>query len=243
MAEPNYFTVDQTDFRYLCQTLLDSGDVLEQEYRNLLLQIESTRLQFIRACTIDSLPKTPRGVIALRIMELTEESNCLGQPQNPAFPCVESLDPIPAIILDIALSPNEIGIIKQILPRMSGSKTRELYRGICIKTCAFCQKPKFRVLDDDVCPIFRNLAEFPQEFPGENCVYHDKVCSSCRLKWLIQDICQEWWHNLGSNIWLQARCHLCYNSNKSLVGICDIKAYLAQLNIVEAEDLRRCLRM
>ncbi|KAF1994798.1 hypothetical protein P154DRAFT_624461 [Amniculicola lignicola CBS 123094] len=243
MEKPNYFTVDQTDFRYLCKMLLDSDRTLEEDCHRRFLQVESMRKDYIRLCTTNSQPNTLRSIIALRIMKISEKSNRPGETKNILRADVETLDPIPAGILDITLSSNQVGVIGQVLPQISDAKTRELYRGICIKACAFCRKPKFHVLDTDVHPLLRNLTEFPRDAPRDNCAYQRQVCSSCRFTWLIRDICQEWWHNLAYHTWLKPRCNQRCSKHRSLSRTRDVGAYILQFNSIDSGDLRRCMNM
>jgi len=243
ISKPNYFTVDQTDFRCVCKMILDSGRTLQRDRYKLFMRVESVRHNFTRLCTTDSRPNTLRGIIALRIMNISEKENGLGEPENIQRVDVEILDPIPASILDITLSSNQVDVIEQILPHISDARTRELYGGIRIKACAFCRKPKFHILDNDVYPLLRNLTEFPQDTPGGNCAYHKEVCSSCRFKWLIRDIAQEWWHDLTYYTWLKPRCSRNCYMNESLTRIDDVDAYILKFNGVDPEDQLGCMNM
>ncbi|KAH8722589.1 hypothetical protein GQ44DRAFT_774849 [Phaeosphaeriaceae sp. PMI808] len=243
MAKPDYFTVDQTNFAYVCKTLLDSGYNLEQEYNWVFGKVEAMREHFIRSCQTKLQPDTLRNIIALRILNIYDKDAETSDSKNTLPSNLEHIDPISVSILDTPLSTNRINVIDRVLPRISNFKLRELYHGICLKVCLECWMPKFHILHDDVHPILSRLSEFPQNATRQTCVYHGKVCSSCQFKWLIKDIYQEWWNNLAYDTWLKPRCSPRCSVNKSIANLRDIAAHIHRFDNVDPEARRKAIDM
>jgi hypothetical protein len=95
---------------------------LEKENQQLFLQQEDMRQAFTRSRERFIRPKTLRGIISLRIMEITETSIDDTGVQNTPIVESESLHAIPASILDVALFPNQLDIVEELLPEISSQR-------------------------------------------------------------------------------------------------------------------------
>ncbi|KAF2262670.1 hypothetical protein CC78DRAFT_534694 [Lojkania enalia] len=218
------------------------AEVLGEENEQLSLQLEHMRQSLARLVTKASEPKTLRGIISLRIMAAAEKSYPSGGALHVPIAESESLEPIPASILDATLSPTQLDVFEELLPKASGLKRAQIYRGIRIEACVFCGKPKFHIIENDVCHIFRKLAEFPLLYiHREDPVSYGQICSSCLVKRLLRDMYSDWWFNIGSLTWLKPQCNLGCCIHDAIITVEDLRCYLSQFGSLDISFENRCL--
>jgi hypothetical protein len=209
-----------------------------EENERLFLQLEKTRQDFTQARERAPQPTTLRGIISMRMIETSESSIADAGPQNTSIAESEQLDPIPAEILDVALSPDQLNAVDGLLGR-----NREIYSGLFIRTCIFCHKPKFYASNSDIKLIFYNIVEFPllDPYRREDSSSYGEICSLCLFKKLLRDICCNWWQNIGALVWLKPRCSRRCCVNEWITGIDSLQDYLRQFRSLGRENIRKCL--
>ena len=243
-AESNSLNSDLSEYSRLLKTFSECVDNLEKKNQQLSLQLEHMHQGSARSHERASQPKTLRGIISVRIMETAEKSNINLEPDHTPIAESESLDPIPADILDVALSSDQLDVVEELLPKISGVKSRQIYRGLWIHTCAFCRMPKFQVIENDVCPLFRNFAEFPLQDPyREDTKSYGEICSSCLFKIFLRDICRNWWQDIGALTWLRPRCSFGCCVDDSITCINGVREYLSQFRSLDPADKEKCLSL
>ena len=234
---------DRSEYSSLLKEFGECVHNLEKENWQLSLQLENMRQDLGRLRERTTRGKTLRDIISVRLIEPTEESISDSGPQNTPIAESESLDPFPASILDVALSSRQLEIVEELLPKISELKNRQIYFGLCIRTCIFCRKPKFYMMEDHISSIFRNLVEFPLLNPRreDDSRPYGEVCSSCLFKILLRDICRNWWQNLGAFLWLKPHCSRGCCVDESIFYADCLRTHLLQFRSIDQANREKCV--
>lgn len=189
----------QSTWKNLVRTFVTSVQDLETENQELTYQLAKMRQDSTMMVGSTISPVTLRTIIMMRVMEAN-----FGPPttrvndQNLLFSDIGKITPIHIGALDVTLTPDRANQLGLLLP--SGTVYRDIYDGIYIHTCTKCLKPRFRLNKTNRYPLFCGLNEYPKL--GDMLSY-GTICSSCGLDTLLRAIWRDWWHNLGSLVWLK----------------------------------------
>lgn len=188
----------RSTWKELVRTFVTSVRDLEAENYEISQQLAKMRQNSTMIVGSAISPTTLRAIIMVRLMEANFGSPTQINDQTLLFTEMGNLTPLRIDALDITLTPDRANQLGRLLP--SGTVYRDLYDGIYIHTCAKCFKPKFRLNKANRYPLFRDLNEYPKL--GDILSYGE-ICSSCGLETLLRGIWCDWWHNLGSMVWLK----------------------------------------